>query len=90
MQYLINILEVFYIPQVTKNKVTNAHPHFTATFATEYGKVFRILLNTSVYGSQVTFLGFLFVEKYLEKETLCKSMKCQPMEFKSNLKPQLQ
>lgn len=47
-------------------------------------------LTFPVYGSQVTFLGFLFVEKCLEKETLCKSMKCQLMEFKSNLKPQLQ
>ncbi|KAL2305201.1 hypothetical protein Nmel_007179 [Mimus melanotis] len=56
----------------------------------EYGKVFRMLLNISVYSSQVTFLGFLFVEKYLGKETLYKFMKCQPMEFKSNLKPQLQ
>lgn len=85
-----HFIEVFYIPQVTKNKVRNTHSHFTATSAMEYGKVFRMLLNISFYGSQVTLLGFLLVEKYLEKETLCKSMKCQPMEFKSNLKPQLQ
>lgn len=83
-------MEVFYIPQVTKNKVRNAHSYFTATFAMEYGKVLIMLLNISLYGSQVTCLGILFVEKYLEKETLCKSMKCQPMEFKSNLKPQFQ
>lgn len=85
-----HFIEVFYIPQVTKNELTNAHSHFTATFPIAYGKVFRMLLNVSVYGLQVTFQGFLFVEKYLEKETLCKSMKCQPMEWKSNLKPQLQ
>lgn len=85
-----HFIQVFYIPQVTKNKVRNTHSHFTATSAMEYGKVFRMLLNISFYGSQVTLLGFLLMEKYLEKETLCKSMKCQPMEFKSNLKPQLQ
>lgn len=60
--------EVFYSSQVPKNKVTNAYSDFTDTaFAMEYGKVFRMLLNISVYGFQVTFLGFLFVEKYLEK-----------------------
>lgn len=86
-----HFIEIFYIPQVTKNKATNAHSHFTATtFAMEYGKVFRKLLSISAYGFQVTFLGFLFVEKYIEKEALCKTIKCQPTKFKSNLKPQLQ
>lgn len=46
----------------------NAYSHFTATqFATQYGKVCKILLKISVYGFQVMFLGLLFVQKYLEK-----------------------
>lgn len=68
-----HFIEVFYRSQITLNKIMNTYSHFTATrFAMEYGKVCRMLFKISVYGFQVTCLGFVFVEKYLEKKALCK------------------